>query len=88
MVDAEEKREAGVVEVHLSLESLERRVEERLDEKVNYLLERLDSAVQVEQFISLVILMMVNFQGMEQNQGSQETGMKNFREEMAEVLDR
>ena len=25
---------------------------------------------------------------MEQNQGSQETGMKNFREEMAEVLDR
>ena len=88
MVDAEEKREAGVVEVHLSLESLERRVEERLDEKVNYLLERLDTAVQVEQFISLVILMMVNFQGMEQNQGSQETGMKNFREEMAEVLDR
>ena len=47
MVDAEEKREAGVVEVHLSLESLERRVEERLNEKVNYLLERLDSAVQV-----------------------------------------
>ena len=88
MVDAEEKREAGVVEVHLSLESLERRVEERLNEKVNYLLERLDTAVQVEQFISLVILMMVNFQGMEQNQGSQETGMKNFREEMAEVLDR
>ena len=25
---------------------------------------------------------------MEQNQGSQEMGMKNFREEMAEVLDR
>ena len=88
MVDAEEKLEACVVEVHLSLESLERRVEERLNEKVNYLLERLDTAVQVEQFISLVILMMVNFQGMEQNQGSQETGMKNFREEMAEVLDR
>ena len=57
MVDAEEKREAGVVEVHLSLESLERRVEERLDEKVNYLLERLDSAVQVEQLVLLVILM-------------------------------
>ena len=58
MVDAEEKREAGVVEVHLSLESLERRVEERLDEKVNYLLERLDAAVQVEQFMLLRILMM------------------------------
>ena len=58
MVDAEEKREAGVVEVHLSLESLERRVEERLDEKVNYLLERLDSAVQVEQSVLLRILMM------------------------------
>ena len=57
MVDAEEKREAGVVEVHLSLESLERRVEERLNEKVNYLLERLDSAVQVEQLVLLVILM-------------------------------
>ena len=53
MVDAEEKREAGVVEVHLSLESLERRVEERLEEKVNYLLERLDSAVQVEQLVLL-----------------------------------
>lgn len=89
MVDAEEKREAGVVEVHLSLESLERRVEERLNEKVNFLLQRLDTAVQVQQFILLVILMvMVNWQGMEQNQGSQETGMKNFREEMAEVLDR
>ena len=58
MVDAEEKREAGVVEVHLSLESLERRVEERLNEKVNYLLERLDAAVQVEQFMLLRILMM------------------------------
>ena len=57
MVDAEEKREAGVVEVHLSLESLERRVEERLNEKVNYLLERLDTAVQVEQSVLLVILM-------------------------------
>ena len=57
MVDAEEKREAGVVEVHLSLESLERRVEERLDEKVNYLLERLDTAVQVEHSVLLVILM-------------------------------
>ena len=87
MVDAEEKREAGVVEVHLSLESLERRVEERLNEKVNFLLERLDSAVQVEHFLLLGILI-VNWQGMEQNQGSQETGMKNFREEMAEVLDR
>ena len=58
MVDAEEKREAGVVEVHLSLESLERRVEERLNEKVNYLLERLDAAVQVEQSVLLRILMM------------------------------
>ena len=58
MVDAEEKREAGVVEVHLSLESLERRVEERLNEKVNYLLERLDTAVQVKQLVSLRILMM------------------------------
>ena len=78
-----------MVEVHLSLESLERRVEERLNEKVNFLLQRLDTAVQVQQFILLVILMvMVNWQGMEQNQGSQETGMKNFREEMAEVLDR
>ena len=57
MVDAEEKREAGVVEVHLSLESLERRVEERLNEKVNFLLERLDTAVQVEQSVLLVILM-------------------------------
>ena len=47
MVDAEAKREAGVVEVDLSLESLERRVEERLNEKVNFLLERLDTAVQV-----------------------------------------
>ena len=89
MVDAEGKREAGVVEVHLSLESLESRVEERLNEKVNFLLQRLDTAVQVQQFILLVILMvMVNWQGMEQNQGSQEMGMKNFREEMSEVLDR
>ena len=40
-----------MVEVDLSLESLERRVEERLNEKVNFLLERLDSAVQVEQFV-------------------------------------
>ena len=47
MVDGEEKREAGVVEVQLSLENLERRVEERLNQKVNYLLEKLDSAVQV-----------------------------------------
>ena len=47
MVDGEEKREAGVVEVDLSLENLERRVEERLNQKVNYLLEKLDSAVQV-----------------------------------------
>ena len=47
MVDGEEKREAGVVEVALSLENLERRVEERLNQKVNYLLEKLDSAVQV-----------------------------------------
>ena len=48
MVDAEAKREARVVEVDLSLESLERRVEERLNEKVNFLLERLDTAVQVK----------------------------------------
>ena len=47
MIESEEKREAGVVEVHLSLESLERRVEERLNQKVNFLLERLDNAVQV-----------------------------------------
>ena len=47
MVDGEEKREAGVVEVDLFLENLERRVEERLNQKVNYLLEKLDSAVQV-----------------------------------------
>ena len=51
MVDGEEKREAGVVEVQLSLENLERRVEERLNQKVNYLLERLDSAVQVHLLI-------------------------------------
>ena len=50
LVDAEAKREAGVVEVDLSLESLERRVEERLNEKVNFLLERLDTAVQVRIF--------------------------------------
>ena len=36
-----------MVEVALSLENLERRVEERLNQKVNYLLEKLDSAVQV-----------------------------------------
>ena len=47
LIESEEKREAGVVEVHLSLESLERRVEERLNQKVNFLLERLDNAVQV-----------------------------------------
>ena len=51
MVDGEEKREAGVVEVALSLENLERRVEERLNQKVNYLLEKLDSAVQVHLLI-------------------------------------
>ena len=51
MVDGEEKREAGVVEVQLSLENLERRVEERLNQKVNYLLEKLDSAVQVHLLI-------------------------------------
>ena len=51
MVDGEEKREAGVVEVDLSLENLERRVEERLNQKVNYLLEKLDSAVQVHLLI-------------------------------------
>ena len=51
MVDGEEKRETGVVEVQLSLENLERRVEERLNQKVNYLLERLDSAVQVNLLI-------------------------------------
>ena len=51
MVESEEKREAGVVEVHLSLESLERRVEERLNQKVNFLLERLDNAVQVHKQI-------------------------------------
>ena len=39
-----------MVEVDLSLESLERRVEERLNEKVNFLLERLDTAVQVRIF--------------------------------------
>ena len=51
LVDGEEKREAGVVEVDLSLENLERRVEERLNQKVNYLLEKLDSAVQVHLLI-------------------------------------
>ena len=51
MVDGEEKREAGVVEADLSLENLERRVEERLNQKVNYLLEKLDSAVQVHLLI-------------------------------------
>ena len=51
MVDGEEKREAGVVEVDISLENLERRVEERLNQKVNYLLEKLDSAVQVHLLI-------------------------------------
>ena len=51
MVDGEEKREAGVVEVQLSLENLERRVEERLNQKVNFLLERLDNAVQVHKQI-------------------------------------
>ena len=51
MIESEEKREAGVVEVHLSLESLERRVEERLNQKVNFLLERLDNAVQVHKQI-------------------------------------
>ena len=51
MVDGEEKRETGVVEVQLSLENLERRVEERLNQKVNYLLEKLDSAVQVNLLI-------------------------------------
>ena len=86
LIESEEKREAGVVEVHLSLESLERRVEERLNQKVNFLPERLDNAVQVHnqsRTNNFVVL-----QGMEQNQGSQEMGMKNFREEMAEVLDR
>ena len=51
MVDGEEKREAGVVEVDISLENLERRVEERLNQKGNYLLEKLDSAVQVHLLI-------------------------------------
>ena len=51
MVDGEEKREAGGVEGALSLENLERRVEERLNQKVNYLLEKLDSAVQVHLLI-------------------------------------
>ena len=55
MVDGEEKREAGVVEVDLSLENLERRVEERLNQKVNYLLEKLDSAVQVHLLIKRTI---------------------------------
>ena len=59
MIESEEKREAGVVEVHLSLESLERRVEERLNQKVNFLLERLDNAVQVHKQIGTVELFRV-----------------------------
>ena len=36
LVDEEAKREAKGVEVHISLESLKRRVEERLNQKVNF----------------------------------------------------
>ena len=59
LIESEEKREAGVVEVHLSLESLERRVEERLNQKVNFLLERLDNAVQVHKQIGRLELFRV-----------------------------
>ena len=41
--------ESGQMGVSLSLDSLEKKVEDRLQQKVTFLLERLDTAVQVRQ---------------------------------------
>ena len=72
IASAEEKNTASVADLNISLESMEVKVEKKLESKVELLLSKLESAVK----------------NMDQSKGNQDTDMKSFKDELQAVMER